>query len=420
MLCPFFGICTDTLQRMVVFMKNLTAQVQMLGGFCLTIGDISITNKVQQAKKPWTILEYLVYYHDREISADELVDVIWSDDNNVNPTNALKTLIFRTRKLLEPFNLPTQQLISQNRGSYCWNSEVQLSLDSSEFEDLCELSSQSGLSEVQQLETLLKALDLYKGDFLPKAAWEPWVIPVSRHYHSLFIHAAMLAIKLLLAEDRWDDIIALCRHAITIEAHNEDFQYHLIYALYCSGHQRQALEQYRIMVDSFYNEFAITPSERMTDLYKIIQDREHGVNTDLSLIQKSMQEEQALLGAYSCEFSVFRDIYQLERRAITRTGDSIFLGLLTLSLEDGSLPKSSVLTRAMGHLGNAATSSLRHGDVYTRYSVSQYMILLPSASYENGEMVMQRIIRNYKKAYLRKDIVVHYSLLAVPPIENEA
>ena len=69
-------------------MKNLTAQVQMLGGFCLTIGDVSITNKVQQAKKPWTILEYLVYYHDREISADELVDVIWSDDNNVNPTNA--------------------------------------------------------------------------------------------------------------------------------------------------------------------------------------------------------------------------------------------------------------------------------------------------------------------------------------------
>ena len=161
-------------------------------------------------------------------------------------------------------------------------------------------------------------------------------------------------------------------------------------------------------MDSFYNEFAITPSERMTDLYKLIQDQEHGVNTDLSLIQKSMQEDQALLGAYFCEFTVFRDIYQLERRAIARTGDSIFLGLLTLSEEGGGLPKSSILARAMGHLGNAAASSLRHGDVYTRYSVSQYMLLLPSASYENGEMVMQRIIRNYKKAYLRKDIIVHY------------
>ena len=74
----------------------------------------------------------------------------------------------------------------------------------------------------------------------------------------------------------------------------------------------------------------------------------------------------------------------------------------------------------MGHLGNAVTSSLRHGDVYTRYSVSQYMLLLPSASYENGEMVMQRIIRNYKKAYLRKDIIIHYSLQAVAPFESDS
>ncbi len=390
----------------------------MFGDFRLTIGDISITSKVQQAKKPWTILEYLVYYHNREIPSDELVGIIWSEDNNVNPANALKTLIFRTRKLLEPFNCPTQQLISQNRGSYCWNPEVDLSLDTSEFEGFYQQSCQPGLTESRQLELLLQALALYKGDFLPKAAWEPWVIPISRHYHNLFVHAAMQAIELLLRNEQWDSIIRLCRHAITVEAYNEDFQYHLIYALFCSGHQRKALEQYRVMVDSFYNEFAITPSKRMTDLYKLIQDREHGINTDLSLIQKSMQEEQKLLGAYFCEFTVFRDIYQLERRAIARTGDSIFLGLLTLSQEDGSLPKASVLARAMGHLGNAATASLRHGDVYTRYSVSQYMILLPSASYENGEMVMQRIIRNYKKAYLRKDLVIHYSLQAVTPIEN--
>lgn len=390
----------------------------MLGGFRLTIGDISITNKVQQAKKPWTILEYLVYYHSREIPSDELVGIIWPEDNNVNPANALKTLIFRTRKLLEPFKLSTQQLITQNHGTHCWNPEVSLSLDTSEFESLYKQSCQPGLPESQQLEFLLKALALYKGDFLPKAAWEPWVIPISRHYHSIFVRAVMQAVELLLKDEQWDSIIRLCRHAVTVEALNEDFQYYYIYALFSSGRQRQALEQYRVMVDSFYNEFAITPSERMANLYKLIQDREHGVNTDLSLIQKSMQESQQSLGAYFCEFTVFRDIYQLERRAIARTGDSIFLGLLTLSQEDGSLPKASVLTRAMGHLGNAATGSLRHGDVYTRYSVSQYMILLPSASYENGEMVMQRIIRNYKKAYLRKDIIVHYSLQAVAPIEN--
>ena len=399
-------------------MKKISAQVQMLGGFCLTIGKVSVSNQVQQAKKPWNILEYLVYNSNREISSDKLVSIIWSNNSNVNSTNALKTLIFRTRKLLEPFNLPTQQLISQKHGSYCWNPGIDLLLDTSEFEDLCIRSRQPGITGPEKLALLTQALALYQGDFLPKSAWEPWVIPVSRHYHELFVCAATQAADLFWEEGQWDSIAKVCHQAVAIEPHNEDFQYHLIHALYQGGHQHQALAQYRKMADSFYNEFAITPSERMTDLYKLIQQQEHGINIDLHLIQQSMQEEKKLSGAYFCEFTVFRDIYQLERRAISRTGNSIFLGLLTLSEEDGKLPKSAVLSRAMGHLGDATTNSLRHGDVYTRYSVSQYLILLPSASYENGKMVMQRIIRNYKKAYIRKELTVHYTLQAVSPLEH--
>lgn len=112
---------------------------------------------------------------------------------------------------------------------------------------------------------------------------------------------------------------------------------------------------------------------------------------------------------------MFCDLYQLERRSIERTGDSVFLCLLTVCEEDGELPKSFIMTRAMTNLGNAIASSLRQGDAYTRYSVSQYMIMLPTASYENGEMVLQRIIRNFKKLYIRKKLVVKYSLQAIIP-----
>lgn len=396
-------------------MEKLSAQVQMLGVFCLTIGSVSITDRQQQAKKPWNILQYLIYYHSRRIPSRELVDIIWSGNSHVNPSNALKTLIFRTRKLLEPFDLPPQQIISQNQGSYYWNDEISLSLDVFEFESLCKAGGAPGLSPEEQLKLLSQALSLYKGDFLPKSAWEPWIIPISRHYQNLYTQAVLQVIRLFLAKEQWDPMADLCRRAVSINALNEDFQYYLIYALYRSGRQQQALTQYRTMADTFYNEFAITPSGRMGSLYKIIQDQKHGVNPDLSLIQKSMEEHHFLSGAYCCEFTVFRHIYQIEKRAIARSGDSVFLGLLTLSEEDGSLPKTAVLARAMRHLSNSVCSSLRRGDVYTRYSVSQYMVLLPSASFENGEMVMQRIIRNYRKTYLRKDLTVSYSVQSVLP-----
>lgn len=396
-------------------MDTTTAQVQMFGGFRMTINGITITDQTNQSKKPWSILEYLITFRNREVSSGELIDLIWSDSQSVNPNGALKTLVFRTRRLLDPFNIPTNSLIIQKRGTYAWTPQIPLDTDTDQFEDLFRKSSQPDISDEERLELLLQALELYRGDFLPKSSWEAWVIPISSYYHSLFLNAAHKAIELLAARSDWDQIIRLCRKAIEIEPFDDDFHYHLIFSLYNKGEQIQALEHYQRTTDLFYNEFSITPSERLKDLYKLIRDKKHGITTDLSVIQESMQEENRIDGAFFCEYSVFRDLYQLERRSIERTGDSVFLCLLTVCEEDGELPKSFIMTRAMTNLGNAIASSLRQGDAYTRYSVSQYLILLPTASYENGEVVLQRIIRNFKKLYIRKELVVKYSLQAIIP-----
>lgn len=396
-------------------MDTIHAQVQMLGGFRMTINGASITDQANQSKKPWSILEYLITFRNREVSSNELIDLIWADSQSSNPSGALKTLIFRTRKLLEPFHLPTHNLIIQKRGAYAWNPQVELTVDTDQFEDLFKKSNNPNISEPEQLELLLAALELYRGDFLPKSNWETWVIPISTFYHSQFIQAAHRAIELLAAREDWTHIIKLCRKAIKIEPYDDDFHYYLIFSLYNKGEQMQALEHYQRTTDMFYNEFAITPSERLKDLYKLIRDKKHGITTDLSIIQESMQEENQSQGAFFCEYSVFRDLYQLEKRSIERTGDSIFLCLLTICEEDGELPKSFIMNRAMTHLATAIASSLRQGDAYTRYSVSQYMIMLPTASYENGEMVLQRIIRNFRKLYIRKELVVNYSLQAISP-----
>ena len=81
----------------------------------------------------------------------------------------------------------------------------------------------------------------------------------------------------------------------------------------------------------------------------------------------------------------------------------------------GELLKPSVQTRAMDELGESIRTSLRRGDIYSRYSVSQYLMLLPTATYENGEMVLKRIIQNFKKAYSRKDLSITYSLQSIIP-----
>ncbi len=398
-------------------MKNQESviYVNMLGGFSISIGDKAIVDQNNQAKKPWSLLEYLITFRGRDIPVEELIDLFWKDEASNNPAGALKTLMFRVRKLLEPLGYPTQELIFQNRKAYGWTKDLTTICDTDRFEDLCVQSEAPDLTSEKRLSLCLEAFALYKGNFLPKSEWESWVVPIHTYYHTLYQKLINRILQMLDEEKDYPTMIDVCQQTIAIDPYGEDAHYYLICALYQSGNQLMAMEHYQRVNDMFYNEFAITPSIRFKELYKLISDKKHGITMDLSTIREILLEGGTNKGAFCCEPSVFRDIYQLETRAIERTGDSIFLCLLTISNLKGELLKPAVQTRAMDELGESIRNSLRRGDIFSRYSVSQYLMLLPTATYENGETVLKRIIQNFKKEYSRKDLSITYSLQSVTP-----
>ena len=84
------------------------------------------------------------------------------------------------------------------------------------------------------------------------------------------------------------------------------------------------------------------------------------------------------------------------------------------------MPKLAILNKAMEHLNYAIRNSLRCSDVYTRYSISQYIVLLPTVTAEKGEMVLKRITSNFRKQYNRKDLRVEFKLQPVLPWERSS
>ena len=356
-------------------------------------------------------------FQKKDISPNELINIIWSDDPGVNPGGALKTLMFRSRKLLDPLGLPPQKLLVQQRGSYAWTQEYPTVLDIDEFESICTRAINQPHGGDDILKLCLEGLSIYKGDFLPKSEYESWVIPISTYYHSLYQKLVYKTVDLLLEREDFSQITSICQSAVGIEPFDEEFHYYLVYSLYKDGHTSQAIEEYNHTMDLFYNEFSISPSDHFKNLYKTIRSKEQGINTNLDSIQETLREE-ASGGAFYCEYPVFHDLFQLERRAIERTGDSIYLCLLTVSDLDGHVPKLAILNKAMEHLNNAIRNSLRCSDVYTRYSISQYIVLLPTVTAEKGEMVLKRITSNFRKQYNRKDLCVDFKLQPVMPWER--
>ncbi len=51
----------------------------------------------------------------------------------------------------------------------------------------------------------------------------------------------------------------------------------------------------------------------------------------------------------------------------------------------------------MAELEKAISTALRSSDVYTRYSSSQYIVILMDADEENGKMVAERVLKGFHK-----------------------
>ena len=60
-------------------------------------------------------------------------------------------------------------------------------------------------------------------------------------------------------------------------------------------------------------------------------------------------------------------------------------------------------------------TSLRKGDIAARCSVSQYILMLPQANYENSCKVCERIIRAFARRYPRSPACLHRSVQTLGP-----
>lgn len=391
-------------------------QINMLGGFSLEYNGKRIDYQTSRSHKIWLILEYLITFRGKEVAQTELIELLWGDKFTENPANTLKTLLHRLRTTLDTLEfIPGKEMISYNRGVYAWNMQMDFVVDTDQFASYCALGDEETDDE-RKLTYYMNGLEYYKGDFLPKSSLEPWVVPINTYYHAEYIRVIQICVDLLRERNRLYDIITICQQAVAIDPYNEELHYELVKALMETGAQQAALTHYDYVVDLFYNEFGINLSEEMTDLYKQLIQENNAIEVDLCIICDKLREEDSRPGAFYCEYSLFKEIYHLEVRAASRNGQSVYLCLLSVTNgENGQMDSKKHQNAAVSHLHDAIQFSLRRGDVFTRYSVSQFLIMLPAINYENGEMVMKRIIRNFKKDNPHSKAVLTYKLQSLVP-----
>ena len=396
-----------------------TIHVTMLGRFAISCGGHTIDDSSNRMKKVWLLLAYLIYTRNSHTTREHFLSLLQGSkptDEPDDPTDRLKTLFYRARSLLDQLQPGLgHRLILFSNGAYSWNTQYPLELDVECFDSICTAIPQK--DSQARLDQLMEALALYRGDFLPKLSMDPWVMPINAWFHQQYLHITDEALALLEAQALWDKAADLCSAALKLEPYSETLYQHLMRCRLAVGDRTEVLTLYERLSELLFDNFGVIPSDESLKLYREASKFSTDKSVTITALRDQLKENDPARGAMVCEYDFFKMLYQIQARSIIRSGDVIHIALLTLRGPDQQeLPRRS-LDRAMANLLALATANLRQGDVVTKYNMSQLLIMLPNANYENSCAVCQRITKAFYRQYPRTPAHIHSSVHPLEPLE---
>ena len=397
-------------------MENESIQVRLFGSAQLRFGENSIDDKTDRSKKLWLMLAFLISRRPGRVSAAELSSVLWASEEAASG-GVLKTTVHRLRSLLDRlYPGAGHGLITQESGSYRWNSEVALEVDTECFEALCE-NAWKEPDELIRASMLEEAVELYRGQFMERLSGEAWVVPIAAHYHNLYIRAVSELLELLQKSGERDKILALAKRAVEIDPYQEEFHRALMRIYLESGEPKAAVELYEKLRRMMLSEFGVIPEESTRALYHSAVRRVNGHIIHVEHVREQLRETGAMPGCMVCDYEFFKVLYRAEARAIARNGSCVHISLVTITGENGEDLSQRSLERAMDNMENILRENLRKGDIVSRCSASQFVVMLPQANYENSCMVSERVLRVFSRRYPHSPARLDYSVWALESAE---
>ena len=387
--------------------KKTKIYVQMLGGFSLTVGD-KILDLGNNSKANFLKLTEIVMLRGfGGVSKRDLIDGIFGHKALLDENNSLNNLLHQARTQLKKAGMPGKKIIDGKRGVYApeIHADYEYVLDVQEFEDIC-IKAKNEKKEEKKLSLYRKAFAIYKGELLPEFATDYWVILESVRLKRLYDDVIDFLGKHYKNKEEYEALFELYDKANKIYPDN-GWQIEMIDALILRKDYKTAYELYTKCAHYYQDELEVPIPEALRSCYDRLSDNVRVVTDDIRQIQANIvRKDEKLksemgakkLGAYLCPFTSFIDVYHVLRRNLERRGSSIFMMLCTLVDYEGKpIHNQDKLNARAEILEQSLSEGLRKGDVYTKYSPSQYLILLIGTKREDCAIIYQRISRRVKE-----------------------
>lgn len=343
-------------------------------------------------RKTKQFLSYLILNKDRAVTQKELFELLWSGQEYSNPGTALRTLLYRYRTLVTKNQIvELEDSIFSRRNAYQWNNDLEVSIDIFDFEAYSAVGTNELTPPEKKEECLKLAIDLYRGTLLNDSASDHWVVKRAVMYRDMYVMDVYLYVDILKSRGEYDEICSVVTRALELVGENDLLKAEL----------RQAKDRGEV-VSQF-------------DDYEELVSQAFELDEEVDRIQRTMEAEDYVATALVCNFDTFKEVYHMQRRLLARTGETMYLGIMTFGypkdLKADTLKHENLLNMFL----DTAKKSLRCGDSLCRYSDNKVAIMFPTGSFDDAKKIVERVRKIYLAKISGEKMVITYR---VRPLKN--
>ena len=131
---------------------------------------------------------------------------------------------------------------------------------------------------------------------------------------------------------------------------------------------------------------------------------------DVQQLIQRVAERKEYMGAYRVEYDSFSYIYRFIARNVERTKQPVQIALFTFPLKEKSEEEVMKIQNSLALLEKAIAQSLRRGDVTSRMSLTQQIVILMGANKENGMHVVDRMVQCYDGLAGEEGLKIEYDI----------
>ncbi|MDO5407993.1 MAG: hypothetical protein Q4F28_11815 [Eubacteriales bacterium] len=182
----------------------------------------------------------------------------------------------------------------------------------------------------------------------------------------------------------------------------------------------EAHQYYNDTIRLYTEELEAPPSKELMDRFCAMREKLVQRENALPQIQENLMEATREKGAYFCAYPGFVDVYHAICRGTERNGQTAILMICNLQQIQNAREKRNSQS-VSEWLRESIRSSLRRGDMCTRYSRSKYLILLTGVREADCGIIMKRIKNRFESSRSTEGYRLEFSVakaeesLELPP-----